>query len=64
MSETRPDQIPVPDEWLSEPQLSRWLNYSRTTVVRLRKKGLPHVGHDRLRRYHLPTVVQWLENHT
>ena len=55
---------PVEDIWVSEPDLRLVLVYSRATVRRLRQKGLPHVGHDRLRRYHLPTVVKWLAEHT
>jgi hypothetical protein len=51
------------DIWLSEPELRQRLRYSRSTITRLRKRGLPCVGHDRLRRYHLPTVLQWLSGH-
>jgi len=49
--------------WLSGPDLCRRLSISRSTLSRLRERGLPHVGHDRLRRYHLPTVLQWLSEH-
>ena len=48
------------DIWLSEPELRQHLKYSRSTIARLRKRGLPCIGSDRLRRYHLPTVLQWL----
>jgi hypothetical protein len=51
------------DEWLSEPQLRERLKYSTATISRLRKRGLPHVGSGRLRRYSLPAVVQWLSEH-
>jgi biotin operon repressor len=53
----------VEDIWVSEPELCRRLGISRSTVARMRQRGLPHVGHDRLRRYHLPTVVKWLAHH-
>jgi hypothetical protein len=46
--------------WLSEPELRERLAYSRSTIARLRQRGLPCIGDDRLRRYHLPTVLQWL----
>ena len=61
MSETNPMSE---DIWLSEPQLRQRLQYSRSTITRLRNRGLPHVGRDRLRRYHLPSVLQWLAEHT
>ncbi len=51
------------DEWLSEPELRRRLNYSKSTITRMRKRGLPCVGTDRLRRYHLPSVLKWLAEH-
>jgi predicted DNA-binding transcriptional regulator AlpA len=51
------------DIWLSEPELRQRLQYSRSTITRLRKRGMPCVGRDRLRRYHLPTVLQWLSEH-
>jgi hypothetical protein len=51
------------DMWLSEPELRCCLNYSSSTIRRLRKRGLPCVGSDRLRRYHLGTVLQWLAEH-
>ena len=49
-----------PDEWITEPELRRRLAYSQATVVRLRKRGLPYIGRDRLRRYHWPTLLTWL----
>jgi hypothetical protein len=49
-----------PDEWLSEPELRERLHYSKSTVTRLRKRGLPSIGTDRLRRYHWPSVIEWL----
>lgn len=52
------------DRYLSEPDLRTYLAYSPSTLRRLRKKGLPCVGTDRLRRYHLGTVLQWLSEHT
>nr|WP_281721755.1 helix-turn-helix domain-containing protein [Nitrosomonas nitrosa] len=52
------------DRYLSEPELRTYLGYSPSTIRRLRRKGLPCVGTDRLRRYHLGTVLEWLGEHT
>jgi hypothetical protein len=54
---------PPNDEWLNEPELRQRLNYSKSTISRLRKRGLPCIGTDRLRRYHWATVLQWLSEH-
>lgn len=51
------------DRWLSEPQLMDYLGYSKSTIRRFRQGGLPHVGTNRLRRYHLATVLQYLSEH-
>jgi hypothetical protein len=51
------------DEWLSEPQLRERLQYSPATISRLRKRGLPHVGTGRMRRYPFQAVVRWLSQH-
>jgi phage terminase Nu1 subunit (DNA packaging protein) len=51
------------DIWLSQPELRGYLGYSTSTMQRLRKRGLPCVGSDRLRRYHLATVLKWLAEH-
>lgn len=48
------------DTWVGEPQLRDYLQMSASTIRRLRKRGLPSVGRDRLRRYHLATVLIWL----
>jgi len=48
------------DVWLSQLELAHRLGYSLSTVVRLRKRGLPHVATARRRRYHWPTVLRWL----
>jgi hypothetical protein len=53
----------VENVWLSEPDLRQYLGYSSSTVRRLRARGLPCVGQNRLRRHHLPTVVKWLAEH-
>jgi predicted site-specific integrase-resolvase len=50
----------VANIWVSGPELCRRLGVSRSTVARWRHRGLPHVGHDRLRRYHLSTVLKWI----
>lgn len=52
------------DRYLSEPELRTYLDYSASTIRRLRTKGLPCFGQDRLRRYHLGAVLQWLTEHT
>ena len=59
------DQIPSPtikakDTWMSGPQLCQHLQFSPSTLRRLRKRGLPSIGSNRLRRYHLPSVILWL----
>jgi len=54
---------PAGDVWVTEPELRRRLGYSPSTIRRLRKRGMPCVGRDRLRRYHWPTVLQWLAEH-
>ena len=48
------------DRWVSEPLLREVLSMSSSTIRRLRKRGLPSVGSDRLRRFHLETVLRWL----
>ena len=48
------------DIWLSGVELCHYLQFSPITLRRLRKRGLPSIGSDRLRRYHLPSVIQWL----
>ncbi|UVT20115.1 MAG: helix-turn-helix domain-containing protein [Nitrospira sp.] len=49
------------DRYLSEPDLRSYLGYSPSTIRRWRKKGLPCIGQDRLRRYHLASVLKWLK---
>ena len=53
----------VTDAWVREPQLRDYLQMSASTIRRLRARGLPSVGKDRLRRYHLDTVLRWLAEH-
>ena len=48
------------DTWIRRPELCQYLQFSPITLRRLRKRGLPSIGSDRLRRYHLPSVIQWL----
>ena len=48
------------DIWITGPELCQYLQFSPITLRRLRKRGLPSIGSDRLRRYHLPSVIQWL----
>jgi len=50
----------VTDVWVGGSQLREFLSMSSSTIRRLRKRGLPSVGRDRLRRYHLETVLRWL----
>jgi hypothetical protein len=49
-----------PTEWLTEPELRQRLRFSKSTLRRLRQRGLPCVGAGRLRRYCLATVLKWL----
>jgi len=51
------------DEWLSEPELRKRLHYSKSTITRFRKRGMPCIGSDRRRRYHWPSVLAWLAQH-
>ena len=53
----------VTDTWVGEPLLREYLKMSASTIRRLRKRGLPSVGSDRLRRFHLETVLRWLAQH-
>ncbi len=63
-SSTTTHETNTTDRYLSEPELRTYLSYSPSTIRRLRKSGLPCVGTDRLRRFHLASVLQWLEEHT
>jgi phage terminase Nu1 subunit (DNA packaging protein) len=54
---------PVTETWIREPQLREYLQVSASTIRRLRTRGLPSMGRDRLRRYHLETVLRWLAEH-
>ena len=49
------------DDWFKEPELRLLLMISRDTFRRWRKKGLPCLGSGRLRRYHWPTLLEWLK---
>ena len=51
------------DEWLSEPELRQRLHYSKSTITRFRKRGMPYVGTGRLRRYPWAEVRSWLSEH-
>jgi predicted DNA-binding transcriptional regulator AlpA len=51
------------DRYLSEPDLRTYLGYSPSTIRRFRKQGMPCIGQDRLRRYHLGSVLKWLNEH-
>jgi hypothetical protein len=53
----------VTDTWVGEPRLREFLSMSSSTIRRLRKRGLPSVGSDRLRRYNVGIVLQWLSEH-
>lgn len=52
------------DRYLSEPDLRSYLGYSPSTIRRWRKAGMPCIGQNRLRRYHIASVLQWLAKHT
>jgi hypothetical protein len=49
------------DEWFKEPELRILLMISRDTFRRWRQRGLPCLGAGRLRRYHWPTLLEWLK---
>ena len=63
MTEKTGTPCPAEETWLTEPELRRRLSFSRSTIRRLRAKGLPHIGRDRLRRYRLSDVLKWLSEH-
>jgi predicted DNA-binding transcriptional regulator AlpA len=46
---------------LTEKELQEKLSLSRSTLVRLRKKGLPYKKIDRSIRYDEKEVMQWIE---
>ena len=52
------------DRYVSQPELCKYLNYSTSTIRRYRRRGMPCGGSDRLRRYHIGTVLQWLSQLT
>lgn len=52
-------ELPI-EEWLTDAELRRRLNYSASTIKRLRQSGMPHVGAGRLRRYSWVEVRRWL----
>ena len=57
-----PPPLELPDDmWCKEPELCLWLMMSRDTFRRWRKRGLPCLGSGRLRRYHWPTLLEWLK---
>jgi hypothetical protein len=60
VSHEPPADLTAAHEWVSEPELRERLQYGRTTVARLRARGLPHVGSGRLRRYPWEEVIRWL----
>ena len=51
------------DDWFKEPELRLYLMISRDTFRRWRKRGLPCLGSGRLRRYHWPTLLEWLKKY-
>ncbi len=51
------------DDWFKEPELRLYLMISRDTFRRWRKRGLPHIGKGRLRRYHWTTLLEWLKKY-
>ena len=51
------------DVWFKEPELRICLMISRDTFRRWRAKGLPHIGKGRLRRYHWPTLLEWMQRY-
>jgi len=48
------------EELISEEKLSEVLQVSRTTLWKLRKKGLPHIKAGKKVRYKLDEAIAWL----
>jgi phage terminase Nu1 subunit (DNA packaging protein) len=48
------------EDWITDAELRHRLRYSKSTIQRLRARGLPCLGQGRLRRFHWPTVCDWL----
>jgi len=48
-------------EFLTENQLSEWLKISRSTIVRLRKGGMPFTKIGKAVRYDKDKVQEWLD---
>jgi hypothetical protein len=68
LSPTEPASMPVRstsarEEWITDSELRHRLRYSKSTIQRLRARGLPCLGRGRLRRFHWPTVCDWLAEH-
>ncbi len=51
-------------ELLTSQELMKALKISRSTLVRLKKKGLPMVGAGKLARYNPEQALQWFHAHT
>lgn len=49
------------DEFLTVEQLCDLFKISRSTVVRLRKKGMPHLQQGRVVRFEKIKVKEWME---
>jgi hypothetical protein len=59
-----PPWPPAEECWVREPELRAYFRFSKDTIKRLRRRGLPSVGRYRLRRYPpLKVVVEWLREH-
>ena len=55
---------PDSDLYLSAPELCGALSISRATLARAVKDGLPVIGKSqRLKRFHLQTVLRWWRRH-
>lgn len=48
-------------DFLTENELGEWLKLSRSTIVRLRKEGMPFVKLGKAVRYDKDKVQEWLD---
>lgn len=49
------------EKLLTEKELCRWLNISRSTALRWRKEGMPFIKHSKSVRFNKAKILEWLE---
>lgn len=49
------------NEYLTEKEACELFKISRSTVIRMRKKGLPHIKFGHIIRYEKDKVKEWLD---